>query len=114
MQDIFVVAFNPQLADIVRRGVVRQLAVFIEALDVFIVNLGNVANHMRQRGSVRIVATLVTLHFHTGEAVLVHRKTGDLDFRQIGFNRNGGETVRAGPFFFESGDIVIVKIDNAS
>ena len=93
VQDIFVVAFNTELTDVVRCGVVRQLAVFIEAVDVFVVNLGDVANHMRQRGSVRVVATLVPLYFHAGETVLVYRKAGHLDFRQVGFNRDGGESV---------------------
>jgi hypothetical protein len=58
VQDIFVVAFDPQLTDIVRRRVVHQFAVFIEAFNVFIVDLGNVTNDMRQRGTVRVVATL--------------------------------------------------------
>ena len=113
VQDIFVVAFNTELTDVVRCGVVRQLAVFIEAVDVFVVNLGDVANHMRQRGAVGVVATLVALYFHAGETVLVYRKAGHLDFRQVGFNRYGGETVRAGALFFEGGDIVVVKVDNA-
>jgi hypothetical protein len=38
VQDIFVIALNTQLTDVVRRGVVGQLALFIEAVDVFIVN----------------------------------------------------------------------------
>ena len=113
VQNVFVVTFDPQLTDIVRCGVVGQLAVFIKAIDVFVVNLGDVANDMRQRGAVGVVATLISLYFHAGETVLVHRKAGHLNFRQIGFNRNGGKTVRAGALFFEGGDIVIVKVDNA-
>ena len=88
VQDIFVVAFDPQLTDIVRRRVVRQFAVFIEAFNVFIVDLGNVTNDMRQRGTVRVVATLVTFHFHAGKTILVHGKAGHLDFRQVRFNRD--------------------------
>ena len=113
VQNVFVVTFDPQLTDIVRSSVVGQLAVFIKAVDVFVVNLGNVANHMRQRGAVGIVATLISFHFHAGETVLIHRKAGHLDFRKIGFNRNRGEAVRAGALFFEGRDIVIVKVDNA-
>src|SRR5690606_28357125 len=114
VQDIFLIAFNSQLTDIVRRGVVCQLAVFIETLNVFVVDLGDVADHVRQRGTVRVVATLVAFHFHTGKTVLVDGKAGDLDFRQVGFNRNGGKTVRTGALFLEGSNIVIVKIDNAS
>jgi hypothetical protein len=52
VQDVFVIALNTQLTDVVRCGVVRQLAVFIEAVDVFIVNFGDVANNVRQRRAV--------------------------------------------------------------
>jgi hypothetical protein len=38
VQDIFVIALDSQLANIMRGGVVGQLALFIQAIDVFIVN----------------------------------------------------------------------------
>ena len=112
MQDIFIIAFDPQFTDIVRGGVVRQLAVFIETVDVFIVNLGYVANHVRQRRAIRVIASLIAFDFYAGKTVLVYGKTRDLDFCQVRFDRNRGETVRTGTFLLKGGNIVIVEIDN--
>jgi len=38
MKYIFVITFNTQLADVVRRRVVSQFAVFVQAVYVFIVD----------------------------------------------------------------------------
>ena len=46
VKDVFVITFNTQLADVVRRRVVSQLAVFVQAVHVFIVDLRYVANHV--------------------------------------------------------------------
>ena len=114
VQHVFVITFDPQLANIMGCGVVSQLAVFIKAFDVFIVDFGDVTNDVRQRGAVRIVAAFIAFDFHTRETVLVNGKTGDLHFRQVGFYRNGGEAVRTCALFFERSDIVISQVDNAS
>lgn len=53
MQHVFVITFDPQLANIMGCGVVSQLAVFIKAFDVFIVDFGDVTNDVRQRGAMR-------------------------------------------------------------
>ncbi|MNT59419.1 hypothetical protein D3C72_1969290 [compost metagenome] len=91
MQGFFVIAFDAQLADVVRRSVVGQLAVFIQAFDVTVVDLRHVADHMGQGGTVRVIATLVAFDLYAGEAELVNRKTRHLDFVQGGFHRNGDE-----------------------
>ncbi|MNZ31135.1 hypothetical protein D3C78_484270 [compost metagenome] len=113
VQHVFIIAFDAELADIVGCGVVCQLAVFIQALNVFIVNLRNVANDVRQRRAVRIIAALITFHLNSREAILVHRKAGNLNFRQIGFDRNRGKTVGTCTLFLEGRDIVIGEIDYA-
>ncbi len=38
VQQIFVIGFNAQLSDVVRRGVVRPYALFVEACNVTIVD----------------------------------------------------------------------------
>ncbi|MNS84070.1 hypothetical protein D3C72_1178820 [compost metagenome] len=81
MQNVFIEALNAKFTNIMSRGVVRQLAVFIEPVDIFIVYFGNVADDVRQRGAVRIETTLIAFDFNAGEAVLIHRKAGDLNFR---------------------------------
>ena len=80
MQDIFVIALDAQLADIVRGGVVSQLPLFIQAIDVFIVNFRDVADNVGQGGVIGIVAALIAFDFHAGKTVLVHRETGNLHF----------------------------------
>ena len=114
MQDIFVITFDPQLADIVRGGVVSQLSLFIQAIDVFIVNFGDVADNVGQSGIIGIVAALIAFDFHAGKTVLVNRETGDLHFTEIDFHRNGGKAVRAGALFFKVRYIVIGEIDNVA
>ncbi len=72
------IAFDTQLADIVGGGVVGQLAVFIQAFDVAVVDLRHIAGDVGEGGTVGVVAALVAFYFHAGEAELIDRKAGDL------------------------------------
>lgn len=67
---------------------------------------------MRQRGTVRVVAALVTFNFHAGEAVLIDRKARDLHVIQTGFNRDRGEPTRAFTLFLEVFEVVVSQLKN--
>ncbi len=114
VQHILIEALNAQFADIVGCGIVRQLAVFVEALHVFIVDFRHVADNVGQGGTIGVVAALIAFHFHAGKAVLVHGETRHLYFRQVGFHRDGGKTMGAGTLFFERRDVVIRQIHHAA
>lgn len=58
MQNIFIVALNAQLADVMGGGVVCQFVFSVETLDVFIIDFRYVADNVGQRRSVWIIAAL--------------------------------------------------------
>ena len=107
VQDVLVITLNTQLTDVVGRGVVGQFALFIEAVDVFIVNFRNVADDVRQRRVIGIVTALVAFDFHAGKAVLVDGKAGHLHFAEVDLYRNRGKAMGAGALLFEAGDIIV-------
>ena len=114
MQHVFIVTLDSQLTDVVGRRVVGQFALFIQAIDVFIVNFRDVADNVGQGGVIRIVAALVAFDFNAGKAVLVNGETRHLDFIKIDLHRNRGETVRARALFFKAGDVVVGQGDDAA
>ena len=107
MQDVLVITLNTQLTDVMGRGVVGQFALFIEAVDVFIVNFRHVADDVRQRRVIGVVTALVAFDFHAGKAVLVDGKAGHLHFAEVDLYRNRGKAMGAGALLFEAGDIIV-------
>src|SRR5476651_1289604 len=101
VQGIFVITLNAQLANVVRRRVVRQYAVFIQTLDVAVVDFRHITNHVGEGGTIGIITTLIAYDFNAGEIELVDGKTGDLNFSQGSFDGNRGETARAFTLFLK-------------
>ncbi len=112
VQHIFVVAFDAQLADIVRCGVVRPLALFIEARHVAIVDFGDVADDVRQRRAVGVVATLIAFHLDPGKAVLVDGEARHLHVVKADLNGNRGKATRALALFVEGVEIIVGDIQH--
>ncbi|MNC15086.1 hypothetical protein D3C75_628880 [compost metagenome] len=107
VQNFFVVAFDSQLANVVRGRVVCQFAVFIQTLNVFIVDFGNVANNVGQRRAVWVETAFIAFHFNAGEVVLIHGKTRNLHFCEVSFDRNGGEAMGTRAFFLKVNNIFV-------
>ncbi len=108
MQNIFIVALNAQLADVMGGGVVRQFVFSVETLDVFIIDFRYVADNVGQRRSVWIIAAFIAFDFDARKTVLVDSKARDLNFRQVCFHRNRSKAMGSGALFFKGGDIVVV------
>ncbi len=114
VENLFVIALNAQLANVVRRRIVGEFAVFVQPVDVFIVDFRDIADDMRQGRAVRVEAALVAFDLYAGKTVLVHGETGYLHLGEVGFYRYRREAMRAGALFFEGGNIVVIQIDYAA
>ena len=88
VKHVLIIAFNTQLADVMRCRVVSQFAVFVQAVYVFIVDLRYVANYVGQRRAVWVIAAFIAFNFDPRKAILIHGKACDLNFSQVGFYRN--------------------------
>ena len=93
-------------------GVVRQQTVFIQALDIFVVNFRHITNNMGQGGAVRVETALIAFDFQSREAVLIYRKPCHLYLVERGFQRNRGKAAGTAAFFFIIRDVFIGQIDN--
>ena len=78
----FVIAFDALLADIMVRSIVFRLAVFVQALQVAVVDFRYIADHVRQLGAVGVVTLLVALHRDARKTELVDRKSRHFNIAQ--------------------------------
>lgn len=85
VQRFLVVAFNALLADIVVGGVVLFFPGFGQLLQIAVVDLRDIANHVRQFGAVGVSALLIALHRDAGEMKLIDRKTRHFNIAQVRF-----------------------------
>ena len=81
----FVEDFNALLADIVVGGVVLFFPGFGQLLQIAVVDLRDIANHVRQFGAVGVSALLIALHRDAGEMKLIDRKTRYFNIAQVRF-----------------------------
>ena len=88
MQQRFVIALNPLLADVVVSRIVFGDTFRIQPFVVAIVDFRDITNHMGQIGPIGIFTILVGLNAGTGKAELIDRKAGNLLFGQLLFQHD--------------------------
>ena len=101
MEFVFETLFQTNFAEMLRTSIIRQFPICLEFFKIFVVNPAYVADYVRGRYTLRIVAKKTRVDVYPGKSKPIGGKTRHLNLTQPSFDRQGLKAMAIVAQFFE-------------